>query len=154
MPYLFGLMGLSASLLLLPLLPVLHVLRLERLAMPTGGTLGALTLNALLGSVVSNMLLARAMLLASPLVGSVGLSLSIPLAICSDVLRGRAVRFDAAPLVGTVAIWAGFFLVSAAEALEAHLGWRSVRLAGCTCVSSGATDADAHEKSDDEAGAG
>ena len=118
MPYLFGLIGLVVPLLLLPVLPVLHTLHLERFALPSRSTLLALTLNGLLGSVLSNMLLARAMVLASPLVATVGLSLSIPLAIAADALRGRGHFADAAPLLGTGAVWGGFLGVSAAEPLE------------------------------------
>ena len=112
MAYLFGLIGLVASLLLLPLIPVLHVLHVERFALPSRETMLALTLNGLLGSVLSNMLLAKAMLLASPLVATVGLSLSIPLAIAADALRGRGHFADVAPLLGTAAVWAGFLGVA------------------------------------------
>lgn len=127
MPYLFGLIGLSTCLLLAPLLAINHVLALERFAAPSRTTLLALTLNALLGSVLSNMLLARAMLLASPLVGTVGLSLSIPLAILSDVARGKSAKLELGPLLGTCAIWLGFLGVSGAESLEARCGTRALR---------------------------
>ena len=80
-------------------------------------TLVALLCNALFGSVLSNMLLARAMLLASPLVATVGLSLTIPLAIASDVLRSRG-RFSKGLLLGTLAVWCGFLGVSTSETLE------------------------------------
>lgn len=117
--YLFGLIGAAVFVGLLPAIPVLHVLHLERFSRPSNGTLLALTLNALLGSVASNVLLARAMLLASPLIATVGLSLSIPLAIASDAVRGRGAHFaEAGPLLGTAAAWLGFLGVSAAEPLE------------------------------------
>ena len=128
MPYLFGLIGLCTCLLLAPCLPVLHALHIERFSPPSGATLFALVVNALLGSVLSNMLLARAMLLASPLVATVGLSLSIPLAMAADASRGRG-RFSPLLLLGTAAVWAGFVGVSLAEPLERRLGrlrgWRS-----------------------------
>ena len=90
--------------------------------LPNRTTLLALTLNGLIGSVVSNMLLARAMLLASPLVATVGLSLSIPLAIATDTVRGRSAQFFApAPLLGTALVWVGFLGVSADKPLEALL---------------------------------
>ena len=60
-------------------------------------------------SVLSNMLLARAMLLASPLVATVGLSLSIPLAMGADALRDRG-HFGHNVVLGTVScgwvLWA------------------------------------------------
>ena len=120
MPYLFGLIGLCAILVLAPLIPILHVLHIERFALPSRYTLVALTLNGLLGSVLSNMLLARAMILASPLVATVGLSLSIPLAIAADALRGRGHFAEAAPILGTAFVWCGFLGVSAAEQLESR----------------------------------
>ena len=118
---LFGLIGLVATILLLPCIPILHVLHIERFILPNRTTLLALTLNGLIGSVLSNMLLARAMLLASPLVATVGLSLSIPLAIATDTVRGRSAQFFESPwaLVGTAAVWVGFLGVSADKALEA-----------------------------------
>jgi len=117
MPYLFGLIGLSTLLLYGVGLPLLHLLHLEPLALPSSATTLALLLNALLGTVLSNMLLARAMLLASPLVATVGLSLSIPLALASDVARGRA-RLSSALLLGMALVWAGFVAVTGADRFE------------------------------------
>eukprot|EP00326_Haptolina_ericina_P001889 CAMPEP_0181220262 /NCGR_PEP_ID=MMETSP1096-20121128/28742_1 /TAXON_ID=156174 ORGANISM="Chrysochromulina ericina, Strain CCMP281" /NCGR_SAMPLE_ID=MMETSP1096 /ASSEMBLY_ACC=CAM_ASM_000453 /LENGTH=119 /DNA_ID=CAMNT_0023312751 /DNA_START=69 /DNA_END=428 /DNA_ORIENTATION=+ len=79
-----------------------------------------MTLNALFGTVLANMLLARAMLLASPLIATVGLSLSIPLAMLSDIVRQRA-QFTSGVLTGTVAVWIGFIAVSAADHIEKYL---------------------------------
>ena len=93
MPYLFGLMGLSNSALMWPLFIILHLSGLERFAWPSKVAALEMALTALLGTVLSNMLLARAMLLASPVVATVGLSLSIPFAMASDALRGRG-RFS------------------------------------------------------------
>ena len=63
------------------------------------------TLRAQVGTVLSNMLLARAMLLASPLLATVGLSLAIPLAMTSDVLRERITHFSPALALGSLAVW-------------------------------------------------
>lgn len=68
--------------------------------------------NAVLGTVVANLLLARAALLTSPLVVVVGLSLSIPLAMTSDVLRHRA-ELSASLLCGGLSVWVAFLGVSA-----------------------------------------
>jgi solute carrier family 35 protein F5 len=64
------------------------------------------------------LLLAKAMLLSSPLVATVGLSLSIPLALASDVLRGRA-RLSGSLLLGMMLVSSGFLAVSSAEYVEA-----------------------------------
>lgn len=71
------------------------------------------------------MLLARAMLLASPLVATVGLSLSIPLALTSDVVRGRA-HLNGALLLGSLLVWAGFVAVTSAERIERSCGCAQV----------------------------
>ena len=76
-----------------PLFILLHLSGLERFAWPSKVAALEMALTALLGTVLSNMLLARAMLLASPVVATVGLSLSIPFAMASDALRGRG-RFS------------------------------------------------------------
>ena len=91
---LFVQIGLVATILLLPCIPILHVLHIERFILPNRTTLLALTLNGLIGSVLSNMLLAaRNAARLAPLVATVGLSLSIPLAIATDTVRGRSAQF-------------------------------------------------------------
>ena len=117
MPYLFGLLGLMTILIFTPCIAIFHMLKLESFSPPSQATLVALVLNGLLGSVLSNMLLARAMLLASPLVATVGLSLSIPLAMGADTLRDRG-HFGQNVVLGTVLVWMGFVGVSGAEYLE------------------------------------
>ena len=118
MPYLFGLFGLMSTVFFAPCIPLLHVLHIERFWVPSTTTVLGLLANALLGAVLSNMLLARAMLLASPLIASVGLSLSIPLALASDLLRGRGSCCSTGMQLGTAAVWIGFIGVSMADWLE------------------------------------
>ena len=120
MPYLFGLMGLSNSALMWPLFIILHLSGLERFAWPSKVAALEMALTALLGTVLSNMLLARAMLLASPVVATVGLSLSIPFAMASDALRGRG-RFSLIELAGAACVWAGFGGIAAAAPLQKRL---------------------------------
>jgi solute carrier family 35 protein F5 len=138
LPFLFGLMGLSA-LLLTPLgLGVLHLAGVERFTPPPATALGVVMANALLGTVLANLLLARATMLTSPLVVVVGLSLSIPLAVASDVMRDRA-ELSGALLGGGVAVWAAFLGVAASEGASdggllgvacARCAWPCRRLAG------------------------
>ena len=120
MPYLFGLMGLSNSALMWPLFILLHLSGLERFAWPSKVAALEMALTALLGTVLSNMLLARAMLLASPVVATVGLSLSIPFAMASDALRGRG-RFSPVEIAGAACVWAGFGGIAAAAPLQKRL---------------------------------
>lgn len=114
LPFLFGLMGLSVLLLTPLALGVLHLAGVERFAPPPAAALGVVMGNALLGTVLANVLLARATMLTSPLVVVVGLSLSIPVAVASDVMRGRA-ELSKALLGGGVAVWVAFLGVAASE---------------------------------------
>ena len=129
MPFLFGLIGLLNCCLFLPFFAILQYVRLEAFVLPTRSALVVMTLNALLGTVMANMLLARAMLLASPLVATVGLSLSIPFAMLSDLIRGRA-HFSIAMALGSCAVWAGFILVAAASTIEPQAE-AMLKRAGC-----------------------
>ena len=106
MPWLFGLVGLVCCLALWPCIVIAHLSGFELFRWPTKAAMLVITLNALVGTVLSNMLLARAMLLASPLLATVGLSLAIPLAMASDVLRSKITHFSPALALGSFAVWA------------------------------------------------
>lgn len=54
--------------------------------------LGFIVLNGLCDNVLSDYLWARAIVLTSPTVATVGLSLTIPLAFLSDALLGQSIR--------------------------------------------------------------
>lgn len=84
---------------------------------PSARVWGLLTLNALAGSVLSDYLWARSVVLTSPLVATLALSLTVPLSAVADVvLRGSA--FDAAHLGGMALVLAGFVGVNVAELWE------------------------------------
>jgi len=129
LPFLFGLMGLSALLLAPLALALLHFMGAERLAWPSGAALAVILANALLGTVAANLLLARAALLTSPLVVVVGLSLSIPLAMASDVVRDRA-ELSASLAAGGVAVWLAFLGVTASAGTKDG-GLLGVACRGC-----------------------
>ncbi|KAF4582153.1 vacuolar membrane protein [Ophiocordyceps camponoti-floridani] len=77
----FGLVGVFNLVLLWPLFPVLHWTGIEKFSMPpTGKVWGVIAANSL-SSFVSDMSWAFAMLLTTPLVVTVGLSLTIPLSL-------------------------------------------------------------------------
>lgn len=120
MPLLFGLIGLACALLLWPWLLILHMAGLELFGWPSRAAALAIVANALVGTVLSNMLLARAMLLASPLLATVGLSLAIPLAMLSDVVRERITHFSPPLVLGSLAVWAGFLALGASDWLESR----------------------------------
>jgi solute carrier family 35 protein F5 len=77
----------------------------------------ALTVNGLLNSVLSDLLWAKAMVLTSPTVATVGLSLTVPLAILADWMRGSLPQ---SPLVYTSAamVLIGFGLLNSEPSRE------------------------------------
>eukprot|EP00980_Cylindrotheca_fusiformis_P004975 scaffold1054_cov124-Cylindrotheca_fusiformis.AAC.15 len=74
--------------------------------------LAALFLKGLLDNVLSDYLWARAVVLTSATVATVGLGLTIPLAFLSDVLLGRPNVLDVSSIIGAHSVLAGFVLVN------------------------------------------
>jgi solute carrier family 35 protein F5 len=111
MPMFFAFVGLFNFLLLWPFLFVLHYTRVERFEWPTLPELGSLALNGLIGSVVSDLLWLWAVLLTSALITTIGLSLSVPLAVLSDVILHGA-RFQIMYIVGLLCVFCGFLMVN------------------------------------------
>eukprot|EP00624_Nannochloropsis_granulata_P003196 evm.model.NODE_2618_length_17309_cov_37.127159.3 len=110
---LFGYIGLLSLLLLLP--PTLLLLATHTLPSIFDGmtmsVLGFIVLNGLADNVLSDYLWARSIVLTSPTVATVGLSLTIPLAFLSDAAMGK-LRGGWEEVVGALAVAAGFGLVS------------------------------------------
>ncbi|GAA5928197.1 DMT family transporter [Sporobolomyces koalae] len=83
----FGFVGLWNILFMWPVGVVLHLTGVERFELPSGGQLWAsILINASI-TFVSDALYLRSMLLTSPLAVTLGLSLTIPLAIAGDLYR-------------------------------------------------------------------
>ncbi|KIW12000.1 hypothetical protein PV08_09274 [Exophiala spinifera] len=90
MPLFFGLVGLWNIVLLWPLFPILHFSGLERFALPPTRHVWTILLVNSMSSLFSDICWAYAMVLTSPLVVTVGLSLTIPLSLVGEmVLQGR-----------------------------------------------------------------
>ena len=90
MPLFFGLVGAWNFILLLPLFPVLHWIGIETFELPpTSRIWWILVLNSV-AALASDIAWAYAMVLTSPLVVTVGLSLTIPLSLVGEMLiQGR-----------------------------------------------------------------
>lgn len=89
--------------------------------MSTGVTwvvFGFLVIKGLLDNVLSDYLWARAVILTSATVATVGLGLTIPLAFASDLLLGRPDVLDGASILGALAVLAGFVLVNIGQKQE------------------------------------
>eukprot|EP00742_Colponemidia_sp_Colp-10_P002484 GILJ01002648.1.p1 GENE.GILJ01002648.1~~GILJ01002648.1.p1 ORF type:complete len:439 (-),score=56.64 GILJ01002648.1:109-1425(-) len=109
-----GFVGLTNMLCLWPLFFIFDAVGLESHELPTGEAFMFLALNALFGTVLSDYLWARSVLLLSPVISTVGLTMTIPLAMLSDVIfKDKA--FSWRYLLGTLCTFGGFLLVSSAE---------------------------------------
>ncbi|KAK6435715.1 hypothetical protein LTR95_008101 [Oleoguttula sp. CCFEE 5521] len=114
MPLFFGLVGLFNVLLLWPGFFVLHCTGVEIFEMPpTGRVLGIIMANSV-ASLVSDVAWAYAVLLTSPIVVTVGLSLTIPLSLVGQVvLNGQTT--GALYWVGAVIVVLSFVFVQEEE---------------------------------------
>ena len=74
--------------------------------------LTSLILKGLFDNVLSDYLWARAVVLTSATVATVGLGLTIPLAFLSDIVLGRDNVLDAASIFGALSVLLGFVLVN------------------------------------------
>jgi solute carrier family 35 protein F5 len=106
MPLFFGLVGLCNALLLFPLFPILHYTQVERFQLPPTPRIWKILIINSTFSLFSDVCWAYAMVLTSPLVVTVGLSLTIPLSLVGEmVLQGRTEGFvywlGAAVVVGS-----------------------------------------------------
>src|SRR5690242_14471531 len=86
MPLFFGLVGLFNTLLLWPGFIILHLTRIEPFALPPTSRIASIVIINSVSSLVSDFCWAYAMLLTSPLVVTVGLSLTIPLSLIGQMV--------------------------------------------------------------------
>ncbi|KAF4694701.1 hypothetical protein FOZ60_007215 [Perkinsus olseni] len=110
--YVFGMFGVVAFALGVPLLALCHVTGLEALALPSWGQFGAMTANAVLGSVASDYLLSVAVILLSPLSAAVGLSLTIPLSLVVDSTILGLHSFKGVYMLGSALVFGAVVLIS------------------------------------------
>ncbi|KAM0787504.1 hypothetical protein ACM66B_003576 [Microbotryomycetes sp. NB124-2] len=90
----FGFVGLFNILLIWPAGFVLHFLAIETWEWPRGGRLWLnIGLNAMI-TFVSDAIYVRAMLMTSPLAVTLGISLTIPLALAGDLYRGTSLSWQ------------------------------------------------------------
>ncbi|CAO1599135.1 hypothetical protein XANCAGTX0491_002878 [Xanthoria calcicola] len=90
MPLFFGFVGLFNTICLLPGFPILHYVGVEVFGLPPSRRIWTIILVNSTISLVSDMCWAYAMLLTSPLVVTVGLSLTIPLSLIGQmILNGQ-----------------------------------------------------------------
>jgi solute carrier family 35 protein F5 len=103
--------GLFNIILLWPFFFVLNATGVEPFEFPSQKVMGELILNGLIGTCLSDYLWLLSMLMTSPVVVTLGLSLTIPLAMGADSFQGK---FDATPSywAGTVLVLAAFLVIN------------------------------------------
>lgn len=112
MQLLLGYLGVINIILLSPVLIFMGILHAEELHMLTISILGYILLTGFFDNVISDYLWARSVILTSPTVATVGLSLTIPLAIVTDVITGNHSSITYLSLVGASFVLGGFFLIN------------------------------------------
>ncbi|PRP84363.1 hypothetical protein PROFUN_08228 [Planoprotostelium fungivorum] len=128
-PMFFGFLGLFNLFFLSPLLPLLHVTRIESFILPDAETSLFLTFNGLFGTLLSDYLWMLSILMAGPLIATLGLSLTSVFAMVGGMQRGlltkwqvvdlifRHARFSTGYVTGASLIVLGF-LFSNSEVME------------------------------------
>ncbi|RDB29195.1 hypothetical protein Hypma_015412 [Hypsizygus marmoreus] len=105
----FGFVGLFNILICWVLGVILHLTGIEPFELPTTGTaVGAILLNMLI-TLTSDYIYVLAMLKTTPLVVTVGLSLTIPLAVVGDFFLGKSTRGQV--IVGALLVLLSFVVV-------------------------------------------
>lgn len=111
MPMFFAFVGMINIMTLWPGLLLVHYIAVERFQWPSGETMGYITLNAFLGTCVSDLLWSAVVLFTTPLVATMGLSLTIPLAMTAELIF-KSKSFSWLYLGGSGMVLLGFFLVN------------------------------------------
>jgi len=119
MEIVFGFVGVINFVLLCPVVAWLHFSGMESLHGLTAGVFGLIVLKGLMDNVLADCLWARAVLLTSPTVTTVGLSLTIPLSTIIDILVKQAFP-SILTISGAILVTAGFIAVSIASDRDAH----------------------------------
>ncbi|KAG5929872.1 hypothetical protein E4U53_002351 [Claviceps sorghi] len=107
----FGLVGVFNILLLWPIFFILHWTNIEPFEMPTTGTVLTIIVVNSVASFVSDICWAFAMLLTTPLVVTVGLSLTIPLSLIGEMVQyGQYSSF--VYWIGAAVVFVSFVFIS------------------------------------------
>ncbi|KAH8269501.1 hypothetical protein KR018_004366 [Drosophila ironensis] len=110
-PLFFGFVGLWNLLLLWPIFFILHFTKIETFELPSQGQFALLFLNGLIGTVLAEALWLWGCFLTSSLIGTLAMSLQIPLAILFDVLLKNK-PYSPMFYMGSIPIFVALILVS------------------------------------------
>lgn len=107
MPLMFGIVGAINILCLWPFLPILHYTGIESFSLPPSPQIWAGVIVNMCITFVSDFIYLLAMLKSSPLITTLGLSLTIPLAVVIDALKGSHTGGLVA-VIGSTAVLSSF----------------------------------------------
>uniref|UniRef100_A0A8C5E2P9 Solute carrier family 35 member F5 n=1 Tax=Gouania willdenowi TaxID=441366 RepID=A0A8C5E2P9_GOUWI len=110
-PMFFGFVGLFNLLLLWPGFLVLHYTGFEAFELPSQLVWTYILINGLIGTVLSEFLWLWGCFLTSSLIGTLALSLTIPLSIMADICMEK-VRFSWLFFAGAVPVFLSFFIAT------------------------------------------
>ena len=82
--YFLGFVGLFNMVLLLPIFPILHYSNVETFEWPNKAAIEEMTLNAIIGTVISDFCWAKSVVLLGPLITTLGIAMTIPISILVD----------------------------------------------------------------------
>lgn len=112
MPLLLGYMGALNAAILSPIVVILCATGVEGGKHFTSTVFAFLMLGGLIDYVLSDYLWARAVVLTTPTIATVGLSITIPMAFVADILFSTGVKITAMAIVGSVIVVVGFIVVN------------------------------------------
>ncbi|KEG12183.1 solute carrier family 35, member F5 [Trypanosoma grayi] len=107
----FGMVGVINLVCLWPFLPVLNAIEFELFQLPTPQQFWPLVLNTLIGTNLSDVLWARSVVLTSPVIATLGLTLTTPLAMVVDAVW-KGAKFAPLYVVGAMCVMVGFIVVN------------------------------------------
>ncbi|XP_036213865.2 solute carrier family 35 member F5 isoform X1 [Bactrocera oleae] len=110
-PLFFGFVGLWNLLLMWPIFFILHFLKIEQFELPNQNQVAILFLNGLVGTVISEALWLWGCFLTSSLIGTIAMSLQIPLSIVFDVVLKRK-PYSPMFYMGSIPIFLALILVA------------------------------------------
>lgn len=110
-------MGLFTTLCAWPVIPLLNVTSVEVFELPSRKSLLLIVVNAAIGSVLSDFLWAKSVVLTTALIGTIALSLTVPLSLLFDSLF-KGMRITPAYALGVVLVLSGFVIVNVDLAMK------------------------------------
>lgn len=142
MQLVLGYIGLVVLCACLPVILLLLALGVHQLQWQVSWTaLGFIVLGGLCDNVFSDYLWARAVVLTSPTVATVGMSITIPFAMLSDLMLQKSKAPPLGSLAGAGLVICGFCLVNAAPDSLSKAAQVTLELLGCAKRSGGGDEA-------------